>query len=351
MSSELILKECTEAWGGEQFISGPPPGIREFKNVIYMPKRRGVPAFETDQAWGVYDCNGKLLDACSYRRGVDRKLVGQSDCIDPVNFQNINEAPKDIYFYGGPLHWHFGHFLTSTLARFWPYNYLKKSQLPILIHSSFGTSDWLNQNYAVDIFSALGVELQNMECFTSPTLIRRLVVPLPAFEEQSYVHSVMGELYGEIRKTVLRSNALEISSSPLYLSKHKLTSGVSFIENEFEMVNWFESNGVQVVCPEQMGFAEQLALYQSERVVIGSIGSALHTTALSGKKLRVIGYGWLNAINSNFLLLDKVSCNSVSYFFPEGRIYKVSGSHSFSLTLRLAEPHRIAQALLAAASR
>ncbi|MBV1835841.1 glycosyltransferase family 61 protein [Acetobacter estunensis] len=110
------------------------PETNIYRNILYIP--RSKLNTDKDVEYGIYDQFGRLITNASTRRGWPNHSVGQStsSCINPLG--DHNRAEDYIYFYGGHISNHFGHFITETLPRFWcqPHIYQNKK---ILIHSAF----------------------------------------------------------------------------------------------------------------------------------------------------------------------------------------------------------------------
>ncbi len=67
-----------------------------------------------------------------------------------------------------------------------------------------------------------------------------------------------------------------------------------------------------------MGFSEQVRLFATRRVVLGSVGSALHTAIFAPPGRRVIGLSHAPRINPTFRLVDVLAGNRVAYLHQPG---------------------------------
>lgn len=94
------------------------PGIEVHEDVLYGPVASH--AWHDEPHWGIYDRAGHLVDAAAYHRGPGKTLVGQSRWLDRAA-SRAGDAPDETYIYGGILIEHFGHFLLSSVSRFWPF--------------------------------------------------------------------------------------------------------------------------------------------------------------------------------------------------------------------------------------
>lgn len=337
----MPLVDCTEIWGSCDFIEGRPE-VKEFKNVIYYPKTNGVPAFEIDKRWGIYDESRKLIMDAAYLRGANQVLVGQSEVAEDK--EDIHDAPDGVYIYGGPIHSHFGHFIISTLARFWSIN--PGNGVKILCHSHQKPSDWFSRPFTKDIFESLGLRESDFVCFSQPTRVERLIVPGAAFEEHHFVHQEFATMCHRVGRKLTDGNADGGKAGPVYLSKGRLPSGVRKIVNEHEVCEFLENRGVSIVFPETLSLSGQISIFSKHSVVCGSLGSALHTSIFNKDPSVILGINHLRAVEANFVMIDKVNNNRSKYVFPSEEIYQIDGEEGFSMSLRLAYPHRIAENIL-----
>jgi capsular polysaccharide biosynthesis protein len=300
------LERCTELVGTDRII-GPDPVEELCRDVVFRPFDP-VP-WLGDPKWGVYFTDGRLVEAAAYRRLPRRDLVGQSDNIGPLTgpLPRVNGT----YIYGGPIIPHYGHFLTAALARLWPILRDGPPRAPILCHSIERPEDWFARPYVAAIFGRLGLTLANFAHFREPVIISRLRVPRPAVEEQHFAHAVYGDLARAIGAPYARESA---EAGPVYVSKTRLGSGSTYrLVNEPALEAAFEARGIRIMYPERMTVPEQIARLASASTIVGTVGSAFHTTLFCGRPKRIIGLAYAKAINSNYAIIDKLAGNQSLY--------------------------------------
>ncbi len=103
-------------------------------------------------------------------------------------------------------------------------------------------------------------------------------------------------------------------AGPVYISKTQLHDGATYrLVNEQAIEAVFEARGIRIMYPERLTVPEQIALLASASTIVGTVGSAFHTTLFCGRPKRTIGLAYDRAINANHALFDKLSGNQALY--------------------------------------
>ena len=71
--------------------------------------------------------------------------------------------------------------------------------------------------------------------------------------------------------------------------------------------------GIEVVHPETMPFAGQVGLLASSALVIGTAGSAFHTSVFCEHPPRIVGLAYGPVLNANYALIDALAGNDARY--------------------------------------
>jgi capsular polysaccharide biosynthesis protein len=321
---------------GEARIAREPPGMRVVENAHYLP-------FVQDGAWGVFDAGRRIVAESVDYLGPERRVQNQLTDWPQDLSGPIEDAPEEHYLYLGQLNPHYGHFIVSTLARFWPL--IEASERPrLLCHGYFGGHDFLaSRPFVADILGRLGLDLQDLTVFDRPVRIRRLTVAAPALLEMAVAHPVMADLGNAVGRTSLDGVTVDAETRPVYLSKARLADFVQRIENEDAMAEVLDRAGVDVVHPETLTFDEQVRLLARRRTIIAGLGSALHTALFAppGRSMFVLSQE--AEVNATYLLVDALKGNRSRYYHPQNLTY-VQGSQR-RLTY-LENPERVAEELL-----
>jgi hypothetical protein len=327
-------------WGAYEIIH-EFPSLTEARNVVALPYLPGG-------AWGIFNSAGRcLMDAIDRHgpdgRSADRQLVA------PVSLlRSANHSQHETYVYGGFVNLHFGHFIANTLPRLWPIILNMHVQHTFLFHGQGTPADWFNFIFIRDLLGALGINSGNVEFVDRPTRISRLIIPHPSFQEQHFVHSVFGKLCRKIgdKLAITDDSTQKINTTPVYLTKTGLTSGVGHFVNEGEVVDRLQSSGIEIFYPEKMAPADQIDLFRSRRIIFGPLGSAFHNSIFCKANSKVICLAPNSHPNSNFMMFDSLSGVDAQYYYDPGTIAVDSKGKDFLTSLRLSDPERIASDLL-----
>ncbi|MFE1601448.1 glycosyltransferase family 61 protein [Methylobacterium sp. ID0610] len=312
------LRRCRELWG-ESVLLEALPALRVVEHAVYVPP-------DAQGRWA-------LLAA-------GERIAGGGG--EPGPRPAPVPAPEATYLFVGALAPHYGHFIVDTLARLWP---LLGWEGPLPRLLAFTPAPAEGPGYVGAILGGLGVGAEGVACFYEPVRIPRLVLPDPAFREQAFVHRVFGDLCRAVGQPFWGGERL---GRPVYLSKTRLSSGISRIANEDAIVAELDRCGVEIVAPETLPFGDQVRLLSTRRIVMGSTGSAFHTSAFAAPGCRLLGLNWMERLHANFALIDAVSGHAAKYYFPPGTRYAESGD-AFHFGWVVRDPRAVAAELVARA--
>ncbi len=284
------LERCRVVWGRTDRIPAPP-ALRVVTDAVYRPGAGAAP-------WNLTGPDGELLD------GDGGSVAGPTDCADPVP-----------HLYLGALATHYGHFLVGTLGRLWPLLAWRGPPPRLLCH---GTGDPAALPFLAPILAGFGLGPDDVVRFHRPTRIPHLVLPAPSVGEQAFVHSVHADLVGAIGRPFWRGAVVDGVTRPVYLSKARLTAGISRLRNEAALEAALARRGVEIVYPETLGLPGLVRLFSERRVVMGTTGSAFHTAAFAAPGRRILGLNWAPHLNANFPLLDVLNGTRGRYYHPVG---------------------------------
>ncbi len=313
------LHRCTSLWGTSEWIAAAP-GLRRFTDAVYRPRSSEAP-------WGLF-AEGRRIDDGSADAG-------------PAVAETIADGP---FLYVGALATHYGHFLINTLPRFWPLAAWQGPPPRILCHGPGPREGWAGLPFLAAILGRLGLDTADIVTFDRAVTVRDVMVPEPALIEQAAVHAVFADLCDTIGRPLWQDVAVDAVTRPLYLSKTRLRAGVAHVTNEAEIVAHLERRGVEIAFPETLAFADQVRLLSGRRVVMGTLGSAFHTTAFAAPGRRLVGLNWQHAVNANFALLDRVNGAQARYYHPHGTLYEEADGWHLAWTV--ADPRGVAETLL-----
>ena len=303
-----MLHPCDGLWGSATIIDSDP-ACETVRDAVYCPLHPGI-FLDSYNGWGIYHRDGSLVEACAYYRLPSKALIGQSRHLGLPPAPAL--AAPGAYVYGGPVIMHFGHFLTAALPRLWE---VVRRGLPrdakIVCHSHEVPEAWFARDYIRTILGQLGLSPDRFVQFAQPTLIPRLHVPRPALEEQNFAHRVFRTLCLRIGAPF---QAPKQGGPPVYLSKTRMRNGTYRLMNEEPFEDAMRAAGIEVVHPETLPFAAQVGLLASRALVIGTVGSAFHTSIFCEQPPRTVGLAYGPVLNANYALIDALAGNDARYF-------------------------------------
>ncbi len=334
----MVLLRCADLEGEETLVE-QDPAILSLPDVIY------VPVNYAKSQWGIYDHGGRLVPSCCYFRGPHSGAMGHELMMPLRHGDVVAHAPERLYVYGGFIHGHYGHFILSTLSRYWNVVEDRRDDLRILYHSNEDIAASFQRPFIADLFGAMGLGLDNFVCFDEPTRISRLVVPCPSFEETGFAHRAFARLGRALGDILTGGDVQDRSETPIYMSKARLAHGIGHLVNEEEFSDVLSRHGVEVVHPEELDLARQIALFRSRPLIAALTGSALHTSIFApGRTMVGLSYG--DTLYSSYTMIDRIGDHRSFYFYPHGEIELLPRSAQFHLDYRLTDVRRTAEQFL-----
>lgn len=336
------IETCTNEFEFHQAA----PAIEIHHDVTYMPVQGHVP-WDQDPTWGIYNDDGELVEAAAYRRGPF--LVGQSERQDLSHIQ-AETAPAGNYLYGGVVIFHYGHFLVSTLCRFWMATKADLKDYKIVCHGHGTPEQWFSIPFVREVLFALGLTHENLVVFDKPVRLPRLIIPRPTCQEHNFVYRAFADLGHLVGHNLLRERDIPKSDTPVWLTKLGLPSGVQGLGNEEELLNVLQREGVEIVDPAVMPMPDKVGLFARRPVLMGTTSSAFHTSILYEPGARLVCLNLYPTINSNWVMLDKANENLISYYYsPVETVEGPRAERRFDQEFRLLDPEGTAVELLRAA--
>ena len=235
----MALANCRRLYGEARYRPEEPEADIHC-NVLY-------------DAGGLYDVHRRLLPASAHFQGVP--LL---NCAPGNPFQHWAtshdleavhaEAPDDVYYWGGRMVSHYGHFILESLARLWMLPRLSAGRPKILVWGE-DPGLCLSLPFIGDILRQVGLSAADIVSFDRPTRIRQVIVPAASFEGNHFVHEAYGRLCRSIADG-LTQDRQERTATPVYIAKARLKSGTAHTVNEDEFAERLARAGISTFYPE-----------------------------------------------------------------------------------------------------
>lgn len=292
--------------------------------------------------WGLYDHGRRLITDSGYFRGPDPELVNGQYSVGRSWPREFLTAPEhEEYYFIGPMHTHYGHFLLSTFSRLWALQNATGRKRKLVAYNVVNPA---NQGFVVELLKAVGYELADCITFSAPTRFPKIDIPAPCFEESNYVHAAYRELCLKVASALLIRTTPDPKPDPIYLAKYALSGGVAKLDNEEAVALALARRGVEIVFPERLSLAAQVRLFSDRVNIAGLLGSAFHTASfVTARRLMMMAYS--NRINSNQIMIDKVMNHDALYLFPRKGVSN-RRADEFSIVYSLNDPEGVAESFL-----
>ncbi|AMB47139.1 glycosyltransferase 61 family protein [Methylobacterium sp. AMS5] len=332
------VERCTTIWGSD--LERERISAKTYEDAVYLPFNSGI-LLDHDPYWGLYKSDGSLINGAAYRRGANLDLVGQSEVLDLGRY-DLDEAPFETMVYGGPLLSHYGHFLLSTLSRCWAID----GSHPVLFHSTPPVQAH-RARFIVEMLGLTGLAGRSFS-FERPTRIRRVIVPGPSLYEQ---HSIWRD-HAVAMSAIARGigSGSDRRWQKVYFSKSRLGAGVNGLEGEAFIDLKMKQAGFEIVYPEMLTVAEQVAIFRTAELIVGLAGSAFHTLTLAPQtQAKRVIFTFEGFLNSNFLLIDRVSGGNAEYYTLKDEVSRTD-TGLFTMNYAVRNANRLADQIIALSS-
>jgi capsular polysaccharide biosynthesis protein len=221
--------------------------------------------------------DGKVVSLTRFRHG------------DPTGVGREGESPTHFpgtYVYLGPLHRHFGHFVTESITRIWYSLLTTAPDLDLVVLPEIDSVEEREnfsfdklQPWQQDIFKYFGVE-RRLHFVRSTSIFENLIVP----QQGGILFSVE---HAETYLDALTSHRIKLLGTPPEKTKvfYQRPQDVPYgkIAGEEYIGKFLSECGYQAVYPELLSGSEQIQLANAASKVISTQGSALHVFNLLGR--------------------------------------------------------------------
>jgi capsular polysaccharide biosynthesis protein len=228
----------------------------------------------------LYDHRGHLITD-SKRAKLNRAWSAQPQVI-ALPRSRLTQRVAGRTFYAGHLLHVFGHLLLEMLPRFWPaLDFGEFDQVlfrPARAGRNSGSPDF--EPYERDTLIALGVDPEQVVLVGDrPLVVEDLTVSTPALVLKYGVDPAILVAFDRLRSAFAGTGG--DTDRRVYLSRTRLTDGYRKATNEDAIETMFEGAGFEIVHPQELTLAEQVATVAAATAIAGCDGSALHLGAFA----------------------------------------------------------------------
>lgn len=279
------------------------PSATAHRNVTYTPAKLG----KADSRGALYDESGSILPGSRLIRGLRDEPASHDAPSIPIT--SGMKTLKGRYLYIGRLMPHYGHFITETLAKWWPLATNEPFDGYVVHLHDVRMLDW---PYVTAFLAAAGIERSKLvfSC-NGPLRIEEIVLPQSSIQLESHVFRHFRLTCLHLARTLGVASA-QPSNQPLYVSRMALKKGVYRYSGEGLIEDFMRKKGARIVYPETMTLREQYAAFTQHSRIFGVTGSAMHNVVFAEGPREVVYLG-PNWINLTCCLIDSVSDVTSTY--------------------------------------
>ncbi|MDJ0742796.1 MAG: glycosyltransferase 61 family protein [Xenococcaceae cyanobacterium MO_167.B27] len=314
-------------------FTGSPEEVKIFNDVIYIPEYYCL--YSSDGLRIDYSCLYKGPKRSKLSISAKKKSAKTKDKIEPPNKITPPKQLKKIsqkFIYVSRIRSHYGHFLTESIARLW--YVVKEREYSVLYHGQE------LQKTLIDLFfESVKLDKNLFSSFKEPVLLKEVIIPYPSFSIQCEGFEVHKLLPESVAKNLLPKK-LKTTSQPLYFSRRYLDPKKRLIINESLLEEKLSKSGFAIVYPEKLSLQEQIELINKHELIVGTLGSALHSILFDISSQRnLVSFGTQEELNTNYLIIDAIkSVNSIyiSALQKDPNCFKTTSNRNRILDLDIA---------------
>jgi capsular polysaccharide biosynthesis protein len=227
-----------------------------------------------------------LLDDPSHPR---LKAAPRNFARVPSTYIPRRELDGDFYQLDSTYPHHYGHVMTEVISRLWGWDRAKR-EIPGL-KAIFHLKPQSRREPALEkaLFTAYGIAESDIAWVNEPVWLSSVVSATPMWHNAvpHHVHPDMIDTWHRLGRGLVGGADLPASPERIFVSrggglKHRTCRNAEAVEK------LFVDRGFQVVYPEKLSLAEQVATFRDARVVAGFGGSAMFNLMYAEKLETVI---------------------------------------------------------------
>lgn len=183
--------------------------------------------------------------------------------------------------WAGSLNGHYGHFLLESTSRLWPLLSDEKLEgLPAVFAGNLfspGLVDPGDHPFMAEWLDAFGVRI--VEVADEPVRFKRMHVPEPALRVGAWMSTELRDIHLRARRGLGKLPTVA-PGKVVWLSRSNLERNRRVAHDEC-LLEWLLRDYIQIVHPQTLTLAGQVAEVEASRAIVGIVGSAFYTLLLA----------------------------------------------------------------------
>ncbi len=190
------------------------------------------------------------------------------DSAYPIDESELVTSEEEV-IWGGPLIFHFGHFITEAFHRLW---YLVDNSNDERRVVFVKTDPWSIKPWVWTFFELFGLDKSRIILLETPTRFKAVIVP----DQSVYIDRQYNNRYMRPYRRILERLQPIEGSGKIFLSRSKdlLTTAPMMNLNYFE--EFYQNHGYKIVYPEQLSLDEQIKIVGGADEIVTFYGSLSH---------------------------------------------------------------------------
>lgn len=255
-----------------------------------------------------------------------RGVVNVGQFARPLRRRKAIHVPGTFFHLDNEWAGHYGHFTTQDIAKLWAWRTARAEypDIRVLISPHDGSEDLAGFQY--EVLEAFGVGRSEIEVFTQPIVVDRLVTATQALQNPLFVHPVMLDVWREIRDGLMSRASMTDVPEKVFISR-----GAQFgrrCTNAEEVEAYFVEHGFTCVLPEELSLPDQAKLFANARVTAGYAGSAMLNLVYAGVPGVRIIIGSESYTSVNEYLISALRGDDIHYYWCTPEIPHPPGTWS-----------------------
>ena len=200
---------------------------------------------------------------------------------------------------------HFGHFMSEVVSRLWGWAVAKERRPELKALLSRTRGDGM-PSFVYEVLATYGIGPNDIELYgrDETVEVEELIGVTPMYSMPDYVHPAIAEVWSTIGRNLTAEAVPRETPERIFVLRPP--GAIRPCRNEAELTERFLRAGFELVRPETMPLAEQLALFRGAKVIAGFAGSALVNLQYCETGKRVIVVGPESYTSSNDYLIGSV---------------------------------------------
>lgn len=257
-----------------------------------------------------------LLDAPDLIPAYVRNVIEQ-DPTELASRPEVVTVADPVLILPSEAHLVYGHWLLDILPRAWLYTTAFGERVPDLKLVLPSDTPEFGRVFLENYFEMPRSATILHDVHNQDLLLKQAVVPSLLHVDHAF-HPIFNVFLSHLLAHAAPRQSDARTNEWIYVSRHKFrdatTSYRRSIKNEEAVMTLVQEMGFRVVCPEDLSWPEQIAMFARAKIVIGESGSALHNTIFGDFGTVVLCIRPVNQVQAS---ISAARRQQLLFFYPD----------------------------------